>query len=116
MGPSVKTRFFWDHMCIILLRAFVSGLKKKLLKLSNEKECGHLADWIKSILNHLYWVPVSTPDADGALMLEKWKSLTNHLHNHHKHQGPKFSECEHPELVGQERKKKWLKAGDLQYS
>lgn len=72
-----------------------------------------MADWIKSIVNHFYWVLVSTPDADGA---EKWKSFTNHLHNHHKHQGPKFSKCEHPQLVGQEQNKKWLKAGDLQFS
>ncbi|KAK7489170.1 hypothetical protein BaRGS_00019548 [Batillaria attramentaria] len=33
--------------------------------------CTH-QQWIKSICNHLYWVAVSTPNADGQLMLEKW--------------------------------------------
>nr|KAG5692847.1 hypothetical protein BaRGS_020875 [Batillaria attramentaria] len=87
------------------------GLKKKLLKLACEKECGALQQWIKSICNHLYWVAVSTPDADGQLMLEKWCSLSNHLHNKHQHKGAKFPRCQHPDLEGEERNKNWIKAG-----
>ncbi|KAK7475684.1 hypothetical protein BaRGS_00033055 [Batillaria attramentaria] len=89
----------------------VKGLKKKLLKLACEKECGALQQWIKSICNHLYWVAVSTPNADGQLMLEKWCSLSNHLHNKHQHKGAKFPRCQHPDLEGEERNKNWIKAG-----
>nr|KAG5712493.1 hypothetical protein BaRGS_011467 [Batillaria attramentaria] len=73
----------------------LAGLKKKLLKLACEKECGALQQWIKSICNHLYWVAVSTPNADGQLMLEKWCSLSNHLHNKHQHKGAKFPRLRH---------------------
>jgi solute carrier family 8 (sodium/calcium exchanger) len=81
-------------------------LKKKLLKLSREKECGLLAEWMRSIINHLYWVAVSTPSAASDVMVDKWLSLSNHIHNRHKHEGTHFPQCLHPPL-----KKKWLKEG-----
>lgn len=92
-----------------------AGLKKRLFKLAKERECGDIGAWIKSIVNHLYWVAASTPEADGDLMLQKWKSLTNHLHDKHEHGNAKFPVCLHPELVGEERKKKWLKGGKLTF-
>nr|KAG5701329.1 hypothetical protein BaRGS_006103 [Batillaria attramentaria] len=44
-------------------------------------------------------------------MLEKWCSLSSHLHNKHQHKGAKFPRCQHPDLEGGERNKKWIKAG-----
>ncbi|XP_070208333.1 uncharacterized protein [Littorina saxatilis] len=86
------------------------GLKKKLVKLAREKDCGELTSWNRSINNHLYWVAASTPNSDRQLMQEKWASLPNHIHNQHTHKGKAFPACIHPPLDGQ-RKKKWLKEG-----
>ncbi|XP_060084262.1 uncharacterized protein LOC132563537 [Ylistrum balloti] len=87
------------------------GLKKKVLALSKEKDCGELSTWIRSITNHLYWVAASTPDADKDLMMEKWQSLGNHIQNIHEGHGKKFPKCLHPDLTGLERRKRWLKPG-----
>ncbi|KAK7475855.1 hypothetical protein BaRGS_00032905 [Batillaria attramentaria] len=46
----------------------VKGLKKKLLKLACEKECGALQQWIKYICNHLYW----HPDLEGEERNKNW--------------------------------------------
>lgn len=40
------------------------GLKKKLVALSKEKDCEVLEEWIRSITNHLYWVPSATPEGE----------------------------------------------------
>jgi hypothetical protein len=66
---------------------------------------------MKSIINHLYWAAASFPDQDGVLKLAKWKSLCNHIINVHNGHSPLFAICEHGELEGRERKKKWLKPG-----
>jgi len=78
-----------------------------LLALSNEKDCDIIQPWIKSIINHLYWTAASSPDQDWELMLAKWKSLCNHINVH----SPFYASCEHGELEGRERQKKWLKPG-----
>lgn len=90
---------------------YISGLKKKLVSLAKEKQCEDLQPWVKSICNHLYWVAASTPSNNGELMMEKWLSVANHVQNIHNHDGDLFSYCEHGELEGRERRKKWLKAG-----
>ncbi|ELU01281.1 hypothetical protein CAPTEDRAFT_225303 [Capitella teleta] len=65
------------------------SFKKKMLALSARKECSELQGWIKSAVNHLYWVASSTPDGNGPLMLAKWLSIANHLQNvHHNHGDP----------------------------
>ncbi|XP_069109654.1 uncharacterized protein [Argopecten irradians] len=87
------------------------GLKKKVLALSKEKDCGELSSWIRSITNHLYWVAASTPDGDAEMMMEKWRSLGNHIQNIHEGHGHRFPKCLHPDLGGQERRKRWLKPG-----
>ena len=47
------------------------GLKKKLAKLSQYKDCEIVGAWIKSITNHMYWCAASAPDGDGQLMIDR---------------------------------------------
>ena len=89
----------------------MTGLKKKLLALSKEKDCDELHKWIKSITNHLYWVAASTPTADGQLMTQKWESLLNHIQNVHEGHGLLFPTCIHEDLSLHARPKKWLRPG-----
>jgi hypothetical protein len=89
----------------------LEGLKKKLDSLSKEKDCGIIAKWRRSLINHLYWCASSSGD-NGELMLAKWESVSNHMQNvHDKHENPLFPRCQHSRLKGRERRKKWLKPG-----
>ena len=47
------------------------------------KDCELIAEWVKSIINHLYWHAALAPDGDGKQMVIRWKSLLNHLCNEH---------------------------------
>lgn len=87
-------------------------MKKKLLAVSKEKECEDLKDWIKSLVNHLYWVPSSTQeDEDDEFKWEKWTSITNHIQNIHDGHGEQFQQCEHGDLDPTTRRKRWLRPG-----
>lgn len=47
-------------------------------------------------------------------MVEKWLSLTNHIHNVHIHPGHSaYRKCDHGSL--RKRRKKWLKEGTYNY-
>ena len=70
---------------------FSSGFKKKVTAMSKLKDCESLQPWIKSLCNHLYWVPASTPSGHGQLMLEKWQSVCNHVQNINENDGDIFS-------------------------
>ena len=59
------------------------GLKKKLGKLSKYKDCELIAEWVKTIINYLYWCAASVPDGDGKQMVTRCKSLPNRLSNKH---------------------------------
>jgi hypothetical protein len=64
------------------------------------------------MVNHLYWCAASTPDGNGELLLAKWLSLDNHLHNIHRGHGGIYHNCGHGRLRGRrEKKKKWLESG-----
>jgi hypothetical protein len=94
-----------------------SGLKKKIEKAAKEKDCNILFEWCKSMVNHLYWCAASTPDGNGELLLAKWLSLDNHLHNIHRghsdiYHNCIYHNCGHGRLRGRrEKKKKWLEPG-----
>ena len=84
-------------------------MRKKLNALSKEKECELAAEWKKSLMNHLYWSAVSTPDGKGDFLIQaKWISLDNHIHNKHKRHGKLFPRCQH-RCLRRGRKKKWFK-------
>ena len=89
----------------------ISAFRKKVEALAQKKECEIVGEWIKSMVNHLYWSATSAQNGDGELILAKWLSLVNHLHNVHSGHGELFPECAHSSLYS--HKKKWLKARKL---
>ncbi|XP_021359108.1 uncharacterized protein LOC110454083 [Mizuhopecten yessoensis] len=95
--------------CPVTVKERMTGLKKKLVALSKERDCAELHGWIKSILNHLYWVASSTPDSNRDMMLQKWASVGNHIQNVHHGHGSLFPACSHLPLDPSRRNKKWLK-------
>lgn len=88
--------FKWSNL-------FPTGYSKKVEALAKQKECECVRPWIKSMVNHMYWSGISTPNGDPDVMESKWKSLAKHIQNIHE-------DCHHPPLEQtQLRKKKWLK-------
>ena len=81
------------YACIII------GFRKKLEAASKQKDCDNIAQWQRSIINHLY--------GDGETIKTKWLSLENHVHNIHTGHGESFPECAHGRLGS--HKKKWFK-------
>jgi hypothetical protein len=84
--------------------------------LSKERDCQVLEPWIKSLVNHLYWVPSSTPEEENELKWEKWASIVNHIQNIHEGHGERFNRCEHGDLGPAARRKRWLAPGKAEHS
>lgn len=85
------------------------SLKKKIDPLAKLKDCELVGEWKRSLVNHLYWSAVSTPNGDGEMIQAKWLSLDNHIHNKHRGHGKPFPKCAHKNLKRAGRKKKWFK-------
>ena len=68
-------------------------LKKKLRSLAKEKECDLVAEWSKSIINHLYWTAASSQNQSPDMMEEKWLSVCNHIQNIHEGHRNLFPKC-----------------------
>ena len=100
-----------DPLPFLTISYIIAGINKKLFQLSKKKDCKVLQPWIKSLVNHLYWTAASSFDKSGEHMLAKWNSVGNHIINLHSGHSQLFFACEHPELVGRERQKRWLKPG-----
>lgn len=99
---------FVDVGQVTKLHAFL-GFRKKVKALAKQKDCELVGKWEKSMINHMYWCVVSTPNGDGDRMVAKWLSLENHIHNKHSGHGRLFRKCSHGRLVGRNRNKKWFK-------
>ena len=82
----------------------IIGIKKKLACLSTNKDCSIVAEWIKSITNHLHWCVASAPEDNSDDIIKRWKSLMEHIIDTH-------DECYHADLSLDERRKKWLIPG-----
>ena len=93
---------------------YYTGLKKKLVALSKERDCALVGEWIQSIINLLYWCASSTTDGNGDIIAAKWLSVVNHIRNRHTRHGKLFPKCLH----GKYKRKwgeavKWLKPGNF---
>jgi len=98
-----KGKLFDQEITIRISNDFtIIGVKKKLAKLSQYKDCDIVGTWIKSITNHMYWCAASAPDGDGQQMVDRWKSLMKHLCDQH-------DDCYHLPLG--DRRKKWFIPG-----
>ncbi|XP_058617214.1 uncharacterized protein LOC131530781 isoform X4 [Onychostoma macrolepis] len=83
------------------------GLSKKLLRISQSKECEKLRKWLRSIKNHIYWTAAAS--SSGQERVAKWTSILNHVQNIHAHKDPVFPRCLHPRRISRD-KNKWLRA------
>ena len=59
------------------------SMVNKVLKASKEKGCEILAEWSKSIRNHVYWCASSTKPGFSSLIEAKWLSFMRHVNNEH---------------------------------
>nr|XP_043885369.1 uncharacterized protein LOC122771762 [Solea senegalensis] len=84
------------------------GLSKKLLKISQNKDCEKLTKWLRSIKNHMYWTVASSTSVPERTA--KWTSILNHVLDIHTHEDPAFPQCLHPIRISKDRNK-WLTAG-----
>ena len=84
------------------------SIGKAMLKLSKQKGCERIGDWIKGVRNHLYWCATSTKQGFQAMIAAKWKSLMRHVANKHDgHDNSLFKKCAHEEID----RRKWTKIG-----
>ncbi|XP_019859639.1 PREDICTED: uncharacterized protein LOC109587862 [Amphimedon queenslandica] len=97
--PNIRHHFDVWHLA--------KGIKKKVNTLAKQQDCEMIREWSKSIINHLYWCAVSTPDGNQDMIHDKWLSLINHIHNKHHHSGL-FKKCLHGRICNR-AKKKWFK-------
>ncbi|XP_068712164.1 uncharacterized protein [Montipora foliosa] len=87
-------------------------IRKVLSKISKEKGCEVLGEWIKPCEKHLYWSATSTFSGNGRVIWAKFKSFLSHVVN--KHAGledPLFNKRAH----GTIEPRKWLKVGTVAY-
>ena len=83
---------------------FETEVRKVLSKISKEKACEELAEWIKPCVKRLHWSATSTFSGNGRVI----KSFLSHVVN--KHTGledPLFNKCGHGEI----QPRKWLRIG-----
>ena len=106
--PGFNVSICYTERCSCIIILFIA-FRRKVEALSKEKECEVIGEWVKSMVNHLYWSAVSTPSRNGEKIQGKWLSLDNHIHNIHRGHSAAFPKCEHPRLRGHAKKKKWIK-------
>ena len=56
----------------------------------NRKEFAAIFEWVRSIINHLYWAVMSTNPGDFTMITAKWESVINHIQNIHDGHGSRF--------------------------
>jgi len=80
-----------------------------LTKISKEKDCEALADWVVPCQNHFMWSATSTHSGDGEVIWAKFRSFLFHIVNKHKDlPNPRFDKCYHDENIPHRR---WLEEG-----
>ncbi|XP_068757455.1 uncharacterized protein [Montipora capricornis] len=87
-------------------------IRKVLTKLSKEKGCEMLSEWIKPCENHLYWSALTTFSGNGLVIWAKFKTFLSHIINKHTSlTDPLFNKCGHGDICP----RKWLHAGSVAY-
>ncbi|CAC5381135.1 unnamed protein product [Mytilus coruscus] len=82
-------------------------ISKKLETRAKKKDTGDIRPWIKSIVNHTYWVAASSGE-DQNVKIQNWTSISNHIINKHVRESDVFPQCIYGEL---EEQRAWLKQG-----
>ena len=84
------------------------SIGKAMIRLSKEKGCEKIGDWVKGVRNHLYWCVTSTKQGFQELIAAKWQSFMQHVANKHDgHPTPIFKKCAHEEIGS----RRWIKIG-----
>lgn len=99
MFPKIIHEFDIWHLCKSLVKKLSTILKSMPM----------LHEWKQSVINHI-WYCCETCKCDENLLIEKYKSLLNHICNKHEwNDGTQLSGCSHQPLpAGELRFKKWL--------
>ena len=98
-GMLLKVSLHILFVALVKLCCLV-GFRKKVKAVAKQKDCELVGEWEQSIINHMYWCVASIPSGDGNMMVAKWLSLVNHIHNKHLGHGKPFRKCTHGRLVG----------------
>lgn len=85
----------------------LSGISKKLEAAAKKPGGKDIRPWIKSIVNHIYWIS-SSCGMDGELKTAKWLSIVNHITNKHEGHSNRYPKCEHQEITVE---RQWLTEG-----
>ena len=104
VSKGMNTDSAFQSYIIYVPLYIIAGVKKKLVKLGNYKDCNIINEWTKSITNHMYLCAASAPDGNGEEIATRWKSLMDHICD--SHEG-----CYHLPLGEMERRKKWFIPG-----
>ena len=83
------------------------GVSKKLEQAAKKKVCQPIRPWIKSTVNHMYWI-AATCGTDAELKKAKWLSIVNHVSDKHDRHHELFPKCEPGPIV---ESKKWITSG-----
>ena len=84
-------------------------IHKALTKISKERGCEDLTEWIKPCGNHLMWSATSTPSGGGDLIWAKFESFMFHVINKHQDlPNGYFNKCAHEEAISD---RCWLEEG-----
>ena len=76
------------------------SIGKAMIKLSKEKGCEKIGNWVKGVRNHLYWCVTSTKQGFQELIAAKWQSFMQHVSNKHDgHPNPMFTKGESEEQL-----------------
>ncbi len=90
-----------------------SGLGKKMDAISKGRGLQDVGLWGKSVVNHLYWS--ASTSTSGEEVVDKWRSVANHIQNIHSHENTLFPASLHEPLVG-EQPRHWLKPSNYRCS
>ncbi|TRY94508.1 hypothetical protein DNTS_003537 [Danionella cerebrum] len=82
------------------------GLSKKLEKISQDKGCQIVKQWLQSIKKYMYWTAASSQS--GEERVAKWTSLINHIQDVHTHDNTAYPQCDHPVWVSKSRNEWFL--------